>query len=620
MTKTISILLTFSLFPLATLGQLGDKKDKGDAAQVDPIPANLIPQAPFLSLSEAMQAFDLAEGFVIEPVASEPLVENPVAIAFDPNGRMWVAEMRSYMPDLDGNGEDTPNGRIRILEDTDGDGRMDKSTDFLNDLVLPRLVSFSHGGVIFNNGDALYYIKRDGLKPVGPRELIDQDYAKGGNPEHKANGMLYGHDNWFYNAKSSSRYRRIEGKWIKEKTATRGQFGISKDNAGRLFYNSNSTLLVGDAFTPGFLDPMRANQVASNRVYPSRINPGVNRAYRENTLNKAGKLVNATGACGPLVYRGDNFPEPFRNYAFVSESSANLVKAIQLGTFENFEHTGTHPYREKEFLTSTDERFRPVNNYTAPDGTLIILDMYHGLIQHKAYVTTYLRNQYASRDLDKHNNDAGRIYRVRWKEKPVSKVPALEDKPAAEILPFLAHPNGFWRDTAQRLLVEIGDASLVPALNEMAGDDSKPLGQIHALWTLEGLSKVNASAVEAALRSSDSNVLMTGFEVAPSCENDSKESVIDSCIQTIDTSNAYKARCLARLGSERTWLALLKIIDNQIDSELIRDTVVTALGTELGTFRGFLKTQSGKSVQRFSAELADVQKALRAKKRENKIS
>jgi glucose/arabinose dehydrogenase len=209
------------LLPLTVLAQLGDKKDEQGQEQIDPVPAEIIPPAPFLSMAEALNSFQIADGFTIEPVAWEPLVENPVAISFDPNGRMWVAEMRSYMPDIDGNGEDTPNGRIRILEDTDGDGQMDKSTDFLDDLVLPRLISLAYGGVIFNDGDALYFIERSGLRPKGKRQLIDADYAKGGNPEHKANGMLYGHDNWFYNAKSSNRYRRVDGKWIKEKTANR---------------------------------------------------------------------------------------------------------------------------------------------------------------------------------------------------------------------------------------------------------------------------------------------------------------------------------------------------------------------------------------------------------------
>ena len=601
------------LLPLTVLAQLGDKKDEQGQEQIDPVPAEIIPPAPFLSIAEALSSFQIADGFTIEPVAWEPLVENPVAISFDPNGRMWVAEMRSYMPDIDGNGEDTPNGRIRILEDTDGDGQMDKSTDFLDDLVLPRLVSLAYGGVIFNDGDALYFIERSGLRPKGKRQLIDAGYAKGGNPEHKANGMLYGHDNWYYNAKSSSRYRRVDGKWIKENTVNRGQFGITKDNTGRLFHNSNSTLLVGDAFTPGFIDPMPANRIGTNAVYSSRINPGVNRAYREGTLDDTGKLVNATAASGPTFYRGDNFPKEFQNYVFTGETSANLVKAIEIQGFENFEHTGRHPYGEKEFLTSTDERFRPVNMFTAPDGSLFIADMYHGLIQHKAYVTTYLRKQYKSRSLDKHNNDAGRIYRVRWTDTPLNKIPKLEGLPPTELTPYLAHPNGFWRDTAQRLLVELGDTSIAPLLAEIAGDVSVPLGQIHALWTLEGLNKVDGSTIRSALRSNEPGVVRTAFEVAPLCDSESRAIAIEAVMQKEDPEHVYKARSLTRLAGKMAWNALYDILDQQPDALLLNDTVLTALNGNYDDFKKFLTSRGSETGARFLNTITEAQQASFAK-------
>ena len=616
-----SLPLTLLLFTFSTalFAQLGDRKDKDGQVQVDPIPADQIPPAPFLSAEQAMESFELADGFVMEAIAAEPWVENPIAMAFDPNGRMWVVEMRSYMPDVDGNGEDTPNGRIRILEDTNGDGKIDKATDFLDKLVLPRVVSFSHGGVIFNDGDALYFIERDGLKPKGNRELIDPDYAKGGNPEHKANGMMYGHDNWFYNTKSSSRYRRIEGNWIKEKTSTRGQFGITKDNAGRLLYNSNSTLLVGDSFLPGFLEKMRAHQIGTNRVFPSRINPGVNRAYRNGTLTDEGKLANATAASGPVVYRGDNFPPIYDNYAFVCESSGNLVKAIELTGLIDYRQTGTHPLGENEFLTSTDERFRPVNAYTAPDGTLLIVDMYHGLIQHKAYVTSYLRKQYLSRGLDKQNNQSGRIYRVRWSANAIAEVPQLEDKATSELLPYLAHPNGFWRDTAQRLIVESKNRSLIPAIVEIAKDHSQPLGQIHALWTLEGLGDVPASAIEATLESSNPDVQMTAFELAPLAAENSYSEILSSCIQTTDITQVYKARSLARLGTTDAWSELLKIIDNPIDSKLLLEIVFTAVGDKVDEFQRFLNKRNESTLQ-FIEQLDKAIAAKQAKSQGSKNS
>lgn len=516
------ILLAGCLASLTVSTAIAQKGDRKGQVMNDPIPADQIPPSPYLSLEEAMKEFKIAPGYVIEPVAAGKDVYMSLALSFDANGRAWSCEMRSYMPNLDGKGENTPNGRIRVLEDTNGDGKVDKTTTFLDDLVLPRAVAVTSDGCLYTSGTTLYFIKRNGLRPVGKPIVIDPKYAVGGNPEHKANGLLYGHDNWYYNAKSSARYRRINGKWIKEKTQMRGQWGITKDNSGHLYYNTNSILAIADIFPPMFLrgnpdyqpNVKTSPVVGSNETNPRHMTPGVNRAYVKGTLDSEGRLRKATSACGIVIYRGDNFPKEKHGMAFVCEPVGDLIKAVKISRDELNHPKGSHPYgKDDEFLTSTDEWFLPCNLYTAPDGTLWMVDMYFGVIQHKAYMSSYLRKQYKMRNLDKPGPHTGRIYRIRYQKNKVSAVPRMEGLPASELVQFLSHANGTIRDIAQRLIVESGDTSVTNALTSLASKHSQPLGQIHALWTLDGLGKTNVSALLHGLKSTNHYVINNTLDI-----------------------------------------------------------------------------------------------------------
>ncbi|HEY1120157.1 MAG TPA: hypothetical protein VGE67_01095, partial [Haloferula sp.] len=328
--------------PLAA--QNGDKKDHDNMAPV--VPEKDVPPSPVLSVEDALKKFKIAPGFVIEPVVTEPLVEKPVCIDFDPAGRMWVCEMRGYMPDIDGKGESTPEGRISVLEDSDGDGKVDKKTVYLDKVLLPRAVTVFEDGILFLDENRLCWSKRDGLKPVGEPEVIDGSFNGGGNVEHKPNGLMPDLDNWLYLAKSDKRLRRINGKWVIEPTTFRGQWGIARDDWGRLYHNHNSAFMFGESLAPNLLQAnpavkMKFNDttaLGNNRTWPIRVTPGVNRAYlsKENGYNeqtldpKTHKLINCTAAAGLTVYRGTNFPKDFYGMGFSTESSVNLVKAIKI--------------------------------------------------------------------------------------------------------------------------------------------------------------------------------------------------------------------------------------------------------------------------------------------------
>jgi mono/diheme cytochrome c family protein/glucose/arabinose dehydrogenase len=580
----LGLLLPSSL----SIAQQGDRKGH---VMKDPIPQSKIPPSPYLDLKAATKAFKVADGYVIEPVASGKDVNMVLAVSFDGNGRAWTAEMRSYMPNIDGTGEDTPNGKIRVLEDTDGDGEIDKTTIFLDGLILPRAVAVTSDGCLYTSGDVLYFTKREGLKPVGKPIIVDKEYALGGNAEHKANGLLYGHDNWYYSAKSSSRYRRINSTWTKQATDFRGQWAVAKDDWGRLYYNSNSTLLKGDQFSPNFFrgnpgytpKTNTSHRIGSNKTNPIRITPGVNRAYMKGTLDKDGKLANATAACGVHIYRGDNFPKSELGTAFVCEPAGDLVKAIKIERDQWHKPSGSHPYGDEEFLATTDEWFLPCNLYTAPDGTLWMVDMYFGLLQHKTYMTSYLRKQYLSRGLDKPKPSTGRIYRIRYSSNKPSLVPRLEGLAPARLIEFLSHANGTIRDTAQRLIVESADISIEKALVEVAADNSKPLGQIHALWALEGLGKFPAAAFQPAIKSQNDAVVNTALDVmALARSNDESMSKILKATPMKPSNMHTLVRAMAANGLADQ---ALDIVSKNTKVNYINEAFISGLGSDAKAFQ-----------------------------------
>lgn len=454
-----------------------------------------------LSPKASLKAMEVEDGFEVELVAAEPLVVAPVAMTFDGAGRIWVVEMDGYMPDTLGRGEEAPVGRIVILTDEDGDGQMDERTVFLDSLVMPRAMCLVDSGILVAEPPNLWFYEiRDG-KPAS-RILVDNTYAEGGNVEHQPNGLLRGLDNWIYSAKYDWRYRRLpNGEWRKEKTHFRGQWGISQDDWGRLYYNDNSSNLSGDFFPPG-LGSSNRNQhkvagyretiVADTRVYPLRPTTGVNRGYMEGILDSTGRLLNFTAACGPLVYRGGLLPG---SNAFVAEPAANLIKRNVLVS-KGYRTTGEQAYRGREFLASSDERFRPVNLHDGPDGALYIVDMYRGIIQHSTYLTPYLKNEIETRGLTLPLG-MGRIYRVLPKaaEPDWTTMPQRTDS----LLVLLGDTNGWVRDKAQQALVDRRAIDAVGELREILRSGENNLQVVHALWTLEGLAQLTLADIQTVL-------------------------------------------------------------------------------------------------------------------------
>lgn len=464
---------------------------------------------PFLSPEEAASTFNLPKGLHAEVVAAEPLVQQPIAMEFDPDGRLWVVEMRGYMQDSHGKGEDEPTGRITMLEDLDGDGAMDRRTIFLDGLVMPRSVGLTGAGVLVGAPPRLLLCRdTDGDGKSDVQTTLLSDYGLRGNPEHEANGTMHALDNWIYIADYGRRLRYLDGKWVSSTVPDIGQWGICQDDFGRLFHNTNSDQLRGSlipphyaARNPNWASPSANAQIAADQdVWPAH-DTALNRGYREGFLRND-RLAKFTGACGPVIYRGDLFPHEFYGNGFVCEPTANVIRRNVLKETGDGGISGENAYDKRDFIASTYERFRPVNLYNGPDGALYIVDMHHGLIQHKQFLTDYARKLYLDRELDKHLL-TGRIYRiVPDGAKPVAR-PRLSQATAAQLVQQLAHPNGWWRDTAQRLLVERHDPAAIPLLRTMATSHPFALARLHALWTLHGTKDLDDATRRAALADAD---------------------------------------------------------------------------------------------------------------------
>lgn len=470
--------------------------------------------SPPKSPREALKSFQIESGFEIQLVASEPMVQDPIFITFDEDGRIWVVEMRSFMPDIDGEGESLPMGRINVLEDSNGDGQMDKSTIYLDSLLMPRALGLIKGGALVAENNALWITYDDDGDLVADRkELFDPTYAANGIPEHSDNGLLRNIDNWYYNAKSKLRYRQINGEWIRDITEERGQYGISHDDYGRLIYNYNWSQLHGDLVPPNYLNRNLHHMPSSGidhgltldrRVYPIRPNLAVNRGYIPGTLDEGGHLLEFTAACSPLVFRSPLFSENYYGNVFVCEPAGNLIKrnvvreaGIVMEAFD--------PNPGREFLASRDERFRPVHLAVGPDGAMYVADMYRGLIQHGSYVTPYLREQTLKKELVLPIH-MGRIWRIVPKNWKPSPFPKLSHESNEDLAQRLNHEIGWHRDMAQRLLVERQDRSIIPVLENMVKEGTYELGRMHALWTLEGMGALSTDLL-ASLISDPSTLL-----------------------------------------------------------------------------------------------------------------
>lgn len=499
--------------------------------QADTPPASTPPYAP----DAALATFAVEPGFRIELFAAEPLVRDPVAMEVDEAGRLYVVEMPGYPMDTAG------SGRIKLLTDTDGDGLPDTSTVFADGLVLPNgILRWKQGVLVTDAPDVLYLADTDGDGRADVREVVLTGFARS-NPQHNLNTPVYGLDNGVYlahegaitpvvypdlfNDAGTEVYfpARPDGPRLPQNAANRNvrfrpdtfelealssesQFGQTFDAWGHHFFTHNVYHIFQEAIAARYLarNPYQLVPDATANIadygYPAEVFP-ITRNPQHQLLTDVGVV---TSACGITWYLGGAFPQTHTDLVFVAEPVHNLVHAMRMRP-GGAVFTASRLHEGREFLASTDSWFRPVNFYGGPDGALYLIDYYRQYIEHPEWMD---EATVASGALY-NGSDRGRIYRIvpdgmappRWLNRL-----ALGQAPTDTLVQALHHPNGWWRRTAQRLLVDRQDTTVVPALERLLQQAPSAEARIHALWTLQGLGRLSTASIQAALQDAAAGV------------------------------------------------------------------------------------------------------------------
>jgi mono/diheme cytochrome c family protein/glucose/arabinose dehydrogenase len=521
--------------------------------------ADFSPKPPYLPRSAAEQAktFRLPPGYRLELVLSDPDIISPVTVEFDGNGRMYVIEMISYMLDAEATREHDPISRISRWESTKGDGVFDKHTIFADKMVAPRMVlPLTDGVILTSETDSDELVKLSDTNGDGvadKREVVFTGIGQSGdaNIEHQKAGLMWGLDNWIYTTYNAFRIRWTPNGFLREPTGSNGgQWGLGMDDDGKPWFvdaggergpmNFQYPIHYG-GFTPcaagrGF-GRAGAAPPARNPNCPAGMDDGFETDFAVvwpppgigdmqgglfRTRMPAQNLNHFTAATGPAIVRGDRLPADLKGDLLFTEPVGRLIRRAKIENVEGLTML-RNAYPQAEFITSEDQLFRPVNISNAPDGTVFIVDMYHGIIQERQWsgAGTYLRAKIEQYQLDKVVSH-GRIWRLRYDGRPevpttptnpghaaISAIqpdfttPRVYGETSSQLVVRLSHPNGWYRDTAQRLLIVKQDKTVVPALQQIVrSGDANLLGRFHALWTLEGLGALDVWLVREAMKDS----------------------------------------------------------------------------------------------------------------------
>jgi putative membrane-bound dehydrogenase-like protein len=474
------------------------------------------------SAEASLRSWRPRPGFEVELVAAEPLVQDPIAFAWGPDGKLWVVEMGDYPLGEDGKGK--PGGRIKYLEDTNGDGKYTKATLFLDGLSYPTSVTpWGRGVIVTCAPEILYAEDTDGDGKADVRQPLFVGFNPG-NPQHRVNSLVWGLDNWVYcaNGDSGGRIRSVKtgavvdirgrdfrirpDEGLIDPQAGQTQYGRSRDDWGNWFGCNNSNPMYHFVLADQYIR-RNPHVAAPDPRVPVSVTPGAARVYPvSRTLprfNDPGGANHFTSACSVIVYRDELFGPVFENNTFVSEPVHDLVhREIMTPKGVTFTSRRAIDEQHSEFLASSDNWCRPTTIQTGPDGALWITDMYRQVIEHPEWIPKDWQERLDLRA----GHDKGRIYRVYPVGKRPRQIPRLDRLDTAGLVAALDSPSGWQRDTAQQMLIRRHDLGAIPLLQKLATESKRPVARLQALCTLDGLDALEPELLQHGLGDSHPGV------------------------------------------------------------------------------------------------------------------
>lgn len=586
-------------------------------------------------LQLAMDSFQLEPGLRIQLVASEPLVVDPVAFAFDEDRRMYVVEDHGY-PDPAEGGAPTKLGQIVLLEDTNGDGRYDGRTEFASGFTYPNGIQPWDGGVFITVAPDIFYLKDttgDGVADIRKVVLTGLNDTK--TSQIRMSHPTLGLDGWIYitgglnggevtspehpeypPVSFTSGDARFHPETFQfEVTGGKSQFGLTFDVYGRRFGCSNRHPLQHVVLEPWHLQRNphlwytetveNVSKVEADAVVFPISNATTSADYIPNLIGRS-HTGTFTSASGSLIFEGLALTPAHRGNAFICESAQNLVQR-QILYPDGASFRSELPYEGREFLASTDEWFRPVFLQLGPEGALYLADMYRKVIDHPSYVPEEAR---AGMDFESGKGD-GRIYRiVREDFKEDTSGPELSSSaPTEQLVRFLGSPEEWERATAHRLLLERGDIGSIPLLKNLATESLLPESRTRALWALHSLGGLGSSTVKKALSDTEPGVREQAVRLAG--ELPEKDPGLVRAVSSAATDTTLRVRfmgalVLGSLVGPEVVPALAGIAAQDGADHWMRVALLSSIGGRMPEFLSTFREQQTVDPAAFAAVMKDL--------------
>lgn len=602
-----------------------------------------LPRLPATEPAQSIQSFTIRPGFHIELMASEPLIASPVAMAFDENGKLYVVEMVDYSER-----RDEKLSRVKLLEDTDGDGRYDKATVFAEGLAWATGVACWDGGVfVLASPDLTYFKDTDGDGKADVHALVATGFGNGMeklNVQALPNSLQWGPDQRLHgalggNASKLSNFARrgdqpldLRGRDFSfdprdlqlRAEVGGGQWGMTFDNQGRKFICNNSRHLVQlmydrRALAIGVPLPPAAVDIAADGPQAEVFRTSPDEAWRvlRTAWRKSGAVKGMlegggrpsgyfTSANSVTIYRGDAYPAEYAGNAFIADCGSNLIHRKKLSGDIQLQGDRAADEQRSEFAASKDNWFRPDALANAPDGCLWAADMMREVIEHPWSLPEPLKSQ-----LDLNNgNDRGRIWRFVPDGFTPRPLPKLGGNSSQELVALLAHPNGWHRDTAARLLHQRQDKNALPALKALAETSPSPIGRVTALRVLQGCNALESATIAKTLTDADASVRVQALRCASLAgDQPATQEAVAKALPTLARDSSPTVRyelawLLPSLSGQPKAEALLALAQQDSANPWMRSALLAATGDEAGDV--FAKAVANPASATFARNLAEV--------------